>query len=307
MPQRNRPSVQRKIYFFRVFTRNAHSHKLGPFDHVSALRKVASLSTANGERYYTDAEGQDTLCLVDSVEHSRVRLSNVRRLGLPQVERRCTLSPLNIPDDAGLAETSHFVFFGNGILGAEFNFHGPRASKLETYLSVKSPDQSHGLQFSPVLRGNVQSILKELKQITALRLRIRSAAIPELVAAAPSLGEAFRQLHQASAAEVIELELKPKPRSGAELAREFGSLLKSLAALEGADENITAFKVRGRKEPFGPVHELNVLNELLFVSERIVLGDQRTRGVQTASAYSAIERAHDEYVSELRINAEAES
>jgi hypothetical protein len=221
------------------------------------------------------------------------------------MERTGKLSALNIPDDAGLAETAHFVFFADGVLGAEFNFFGPRSSRLAAFLADKAAEECQSIRFAPVLRGDTRALLDKLRHIVSVKLSIRAPFIPKLVAEAPTLGEAFRSIHRASDAEVIQLELKPTPRSMAEIAKSFVGLIRSLAS--GMDhEGLAGFRVKGREEPSGPVHEVNVLNELLFVQERMMLQDRRTRAIQRESAYAAIEQAYEENRDALASYAEAE-
>ena len=60
----------------------------------------------------------------------------IRRTGLPQLEQAGTVSDLKIADNAGLVEAVHVVFFPDNIVGADFNFYGPRLSRLGYYLRV---------------------------------------------------------------------------------------------------------------------------------------------------------------------------
>lgn len=55
------------------------------------------------------------------------------------MEQAGALSDLRIPTHAGLAETIHIVVFPDNIVGADFNFFGPRLSRFSRYLKEKAP------------------------------------------------------------------------------------------------------------------------------------------------------------------------
>jgi len=44
------------------------------------------------------------------------------------------LTDLNVQTFEGLVEPVHVVFFRGGLVGVEFNFYGPRPSRLGYYL-----------------------------------------------------------------------------------------------------------------------------------------------------------------------------
>ncbi|MBA2725549.1 MAG: hypothetical protein H0U53_06130 [Actinobacteria bacterium] len=69
------------------------------------------------------------------------------------------------------------------------------------------------------------------------------------------------------------------------------------------------FVVRGQDEETGRVETVDLLSDRLISSQQIVLASERTRTLNTRSAYAAIRRAHrelqDELIGAAAIDAEA--
>jgi hypothetical protein len=99
---------------------------------------------------------------VKSGEFPRMMFGRVRRSGLPRVEKGGRIDPLGIPSDAGLVEITHVVFFPNNIVGADFNFYGPRVPRLGLYLHTLCPGQCPPLTLLPLLKGDIRGELNRV-------------------------------------------------------------------------------------------------------------------------------------------------
>lgn len=60
---------------------------------------------------------------------------------MPLVEEAGGLNGLNLTTNQGLYEPIHLQVFANNIIGVEFNFYGPRPSRLGSYLRQAIGDQ----------------------------------------------------------------------------------------------------------------------------------------------------------------------
>jgi hypothetical protein len=286
-------TVRRRIHFYRARVPGEKPGVWAPFDERPALRHVQGLRDAE-VRYQEPGEAKDLYCWVDALKpRARIRLATIRHDDLPRVERRGQLSDLQIPADAGLAELTHMIFFADGVVGAEFNFHGPRATRLGHYLSAKTPPESSGLQLFHILRGNTEELLNRLQQITALRIKIHASALELVKQADRNLWESLDAARRASHAERIELVLQPERRSGAALLTRLRNTIRKLAQNPALPESITALEVHGRETPDGPVKELNILNALIVEERTVVTMGGRSRAVQSESAFEAIEAAYE--------------
>src|SRR6266545_3516700 len=161
-----RPLVERKIYFYRVEVPAETGADRADFNVRPVLQHIEGLPFTPEGRYLEGAERNATCCWVDRVRPpQRLRIANVRRSGLPQVERGGRLSRLDIPAESGLVEQIHVVWFPQGIIGSEFNFYGPRLSRLGRYLAVKALDMCPELSFEPLLREDIVQQLMRLGDV----------------------------------------------------------------------------------------------------------------------------------------------
>jgi hypothetical protein len=125
-------TIEREIHFYRVITGFDSTGKPKSFDPTPTFEHVEKLKwrdTAYGSRYWDD-NGKITACWVHSKSMPcKITLGSIRRTDLPLMENQGELSPLEIPDQAGLVEQTHIVFLGNDIAGCDINYYGPRISR----------------------------------------------------------------------------------------------------------------------------------------------------------------------------------
>ena len=145
-------TVERKIYFFRTNAGRDRGNRPIAFDPVVTLRHIDSLPWTTAGRYWVANDGKVTTCWIDDIESpQRMRLGNIRRTDLPQMEQGGSLRPLLLPGKAGLAESVHMMFFPGNIVGSDFNFYGPRVSRFSYYLAEKAQGVSPVVFFEPLL------------------------------------------------------------------------------------------------------------------------------------------------------------
>ncbi len=275
------------------------------FDPMPVLTAIALLpfSDDGNGRYLLDDDGNAISAWPD-VSASRVALKfcQVRRNGLPQVERGGVVDDLKIAADAGLLEPIHVVFFGENIVGADFNFYGPRISRLGYYLRTKSRMNGPPLHFLPLLRQDVTQQLNRLDEISLFDLRIKASYADAIKQADASLGDAFAANARIldGDAEDIQLVLRParEMRRGAwqRLRHAVGNLVGSSDLRENAER----FQIRGRLSDTGKADTIDLLHDQLIATKQILRVDERIRAVQADSAYQAIESAYGELRDALR-------
>jgi hypothetical protein len=302
----SRPRVERKIYFYRASVGLAASKRLIRFDHAPVLEHVRSLPFSATGRYLEIADGQAVCCWPASGHApNRLRLGNIRRSGLPQLDRAGRLGALRIPADAGLAEQIHVIFFRNNIVGADFNFYGPRLSRLSEYFARRAEGVCPAVEFEPLLRQDVLEQLRRLGDLRLFSFKVRTSFLDRVAEAERSLGEALRATAEAGSAYEVELVLRTRSRSRETLASRLLTGARRLAALPGLRAEASRFVVRGLDRESGEVEEVDVLRDLFIVSKRIGLESERTRGLDPISAFEAIEEAYGELRADLEAAAGA--
>ena len=293
-------TLQRKIHFYRVDAGKDDAGRPIPFDASSMCGHIDGLQFETGDRYAEDTAGNATLCWIDRhVPHHRIRLATIRRVDLPQLDQRGRLSPLGIPEGAGLAEPIHIVFFPNNIVGADFNFYGPRLSRLRDYLAEKADGVCPKLDFQPLLRPDVADQLDKLADIRMIRLKIDSSYIDTVREADENLGAAFRAAAEAGMAREVTIILQPDPKVAKGLLHKLIPRLSWLSNRNDIHDKASAFSVSGRRSDTGRVELVDLLSAYIIAKKEIIRADPLTRALDPGSAYDAIEAAYEELEPQL--------
>jgi len=289
-------TLERSIRFYRV---DAGQNDAGEPLTFSARDSLATLHelVEQGDRYASPPDGRVFSCWVDALNApQRVRMATIRRSELPEVEDGGLLSPLNIPATSGLAEHVHLVFFTNQILGADFNFFGPRPSRFAWYHNEKTRGKHPPISVDPLLKADVAASLQRMRDVRVLRLKIRRAYVETIRAANSTLGRAFAAAAAAGDAEQVELVLAPRRYSRTEsLKSDLLTAVRRLARRSDlTDGDVLAFHVRGENRDSGSIEEVDVLSSQVITRRRIVRLNERTRVLDPDSAYSEIRAAFGE-------------
>ncbi len=292
MPARPRPgTVERKIYFYRVNT-DLENEGDPEFDPMVAVQRISQLTFVNGARYLSTEDGND-VCVWPflNARGVRLQLGVVRRAGLPLLEDGGNVIPLPIGDNQGLLEPIHIVFFPNGILGAEFNFYGPRVSWLPVYLREKLPDLPR-VRLDMLVRQDVQDQLLHMQNVRIARLRLHRSHFDLAQQADESLFEAFRAAQDASQAVAVELELRPERYSRQGLPGRALNWVRILAGNPRINEAAEVFKVQALDDRTGHYEWFDLLKDYLVTSRSVNRLPGRQRGVDSDSMFRAIEEAY---------------
>ena len=140
--------ISRNIYFFKVeikkFLNNTFLSVKNPqdvcrkiYDDINALpyninfeAPTKYLKTYDDNVLYLEIDTKDIMN--SKIINGQFGIS--RRNALPLIEDKGNFTELIIPPTAGVAEITHFVHFvEDNLMGIEFNFYGPRFSRLSFY------------------------------------------------------------------------------------------------------------------------------------------------------------------------------
>lgn len=296
MASRKPKTVSRRVYFFRADAGVDNNGRPIAFDARGALAALDAVGFSNGDRYWEHEEGAVTCGWVDALEPiPHMRLAVVRRESLPQVENRGALSDLEIARSAGLAEQSHIAFFPGNVVGSEFNFYGPRLTRLGPYLEKVIPAEVSDVRFAPLVRGDAWDEVAQLGEIRLMRMRIRPSYASRVREANETLGQAFSAAAAYGSAEDVEITLRAAPyRRESHLAarvRETLNRFRKSDGLGGADSPVV-LQVGGIDSRTGCMTTIDVLSDKLVSMQQITTLNSRTRVLNSESAYSAIHKAY---------------
>ena len=299
-PRGKKRSVTRSIHFFRMDAGADASGKPVKIDLAAAVEEVSKLPFGpTSRRYWTQPSGDAIGLWVPSVTaYDRFSLATIRRSSLPQSELNGTLSDLNLGAGAGLHEPVHMKVLPNNILGVEFNFYGPRPSRLPMYLEHAIASKN-GFELEALLRQDAAAQLKNHSEIRVLDLYIRPSYVASVEEANKGLGKAFRAIEAASKAEVIGLTLRPEPYKRTALGAKMLKGVKRLAKRKDLNENVSTFKVKGFNQVEDRSELLDLLQDQLVAKKQILTLGDRSRAIDPGSAFDAIDEAYDELESQI--------
>lgn len=296
-------TIERKIYFYRVHIGIDDNGLPLPFDPRPALSIINQLSFAETDgRYLTVNEGAAVCGWIDDQGLlPRMRFGQIRRAGLPQIEQCGNLLDLDIDADAGLVEPIHIVFFPENVVGVDFNFYGPRLSRLGQYLQAKCGDYGpRGIWFSPLLRNDVVAQLDHLGDIRLFDLKIRTTYVDSVRQADEDLGAAFDAARRVGNTGEIEVVIRPAIAGRRTIKERLIGIARCLARQGDLRTESSRFVIRGKRDDSGRVQSIDLLHDHLISKKQIVRLDERSRALDMNSAYDAIRTAFGELGDELR-------
>ena len=298
-------TIDRKIHFYRADIGEDGGGRPLIFDPAPALTAIDGLPFLDGPtgRYLVDNDG-NAMCAWPAAHRApqSLRFCQIRRTGLPQLERAGTVSDLNIAADAGLLETVHVAFFADNIVGADFNFYGPRLSRLGYYLRLKSGNRVPLAMFNPLLRNDMAEQLDHLTELRLFDLKVKGSYVETIRKADASLGDAFAANARVLDGDVDELELvlKPSKETRHDALSRLGGALKTLARGRELRDNAQRFQVKGKHDGTGRVETIDLLHDQLISRKQVLRIGERSRAINADLAFEAISAAHDELGDYLR-------
>ena len=297
------PSVERKIYFFRS---DQGSDDAGQPMHLDPPKTLASLqglpfTNDRVSRYESEPDG-NVLCVIVESQRSlpSIRFCRVRRTALPQIERQGRVGGLGLDENSGLLESTHVVFFPSGIVGAEYNHFGPRLSRLGGYIDSKSDGDVPRTVFRSLLRGDSSDQLERLEDLRLFEMNI----VPSIVSSVANIDQSLHDAFEANRKilenpKVVQVVLKPDPRASRGFWSKMQSTLRALLMRHELRDGIQRMHAKGRCEDTKRVESLDLLNDHLISVKRIVKMDERSRALDSTSAFDAIESSYEELAREL--------
>ncbi len=284
-------STIRRIYFYRIdMGSDPATGRPLAFDAATRLRALAGLRFDDGSAYMTEDDTVTCGWLDRAANPSRLRIADIRRTNLPQIEQLGALTPLTIDQRAGLAEQVHVTFYPNNVVGSEFNFYGPRMSRVGRFLQDRAGLGS--LSFEALIRGDIVAQLNQLTDIRLFQLRISPAFIEEISQLDASVGGMFRSAEALGEVGRVEVVLRPIPYSRAPLPARVREALGALVGRRVTREAADVFRTAGHMQD-GSLRELDLLKDGLALEREVRRRGDGSRALDSESVYAAIDDAYE--------------
>jgi hypothetical protein len=303
-PSRSRRRVdtaKRSIYFFRIDGGAGEDGVPIYVDLHPTLQKLDGLPfrpVEDGGRYVASGDADQCVWVDEVGEICKIRFANIRRNALPLAEVGGQLTDLNLADEAGIYEVSHLCIFPDGIVGMEFNFYGPRPSRLAPYLRRAVGEDCPEFTLEALLRQDVAAVLSRQKAVRKLDLNIRQPYITVITQANASLGSALRAAETASRADCVGVYLEPEPYQRRNLDGGILDMLRQLVRRSDLRENARTLRVTVVDQE-DRTEEIDLLRDELISVKKILRQHGRTRVLLGDDAYAKIMDAHTERLDDL--------
>ncbi len=284
-------TVTRSIYFYQVvdkFTGKA----LGNSEVLAIWKDLNSVASHKSEYFHQVAE--DEYCLAWMHEYKKfplkLQFGKTRQSGLPQIEGLKTVRPISLKPEEGINDLCHIVAFDKGVVGFEFNFHGPRISRLADFINSKT---SHKIKFMSLLNKEAAERLSDLEGITLFDFKVKSEYLTELTDKKNDLMNVLGQIQDQSEGFELHVIIKSNAKESENLSSRVMSSLKNLMT-KADPSKIDRLKVKGYSNGLGKIDEIDLLNEALVSRQGILQLNPKYRTLSTDGAFKAIEHAYKE-------------
>lgn len=297
--RRDKQSIYRKIYFYRVYAGNNPAGEPLRYDVKSALETIEKLDFQSDARYLKDEDGFDICCWIhDLCIPQKVTFGKIRRDDFPQLEHKGELKELAIPEESGLVECVHVLFFPENIVGVEYNIDGLRVSRISDYLHTKSQDVCPQVPvFEQLLRRDVIKQLDQMQIVRQFSLKVRESLFSSTRQADEDLDNTFQAARKLGQAKEIEVSLSVGKGKGT-LGKKLANIAKKLVASQDTSYDVISGHIKGCDET-GKIELIDLLNAKLVAEKCIPRHTVRSGIAQSELFYRAINEAYEELKDQL--------
>ncbi|AKB50464.1 hypothetical protein MSBRW_1211 [Methanosarcina barkeri str. Wiesmoor] len=286
-------TIDKKIYFYRILMKKIG--KVVTSDKV--FSKINTLPFTNGERYL-DLENENSQCMyIEPIKQPlRANIGTVRTKNLPMTEQKGVQDPLNLPPGVGLYEGTHFVIFSNNVMGAEYNYYGPRISCLKNYIPSKVPSLVDEVELIPIMRHDFMEQISKIGEIKKFRMKIQSDNIILTEKLNANLHSMFEQAKRvAYDTEDLDITLNLSHNMKLSMLDKLSEWLPIPEVLS----SLSVLKIHAKNEETRKMETFDLLQDYMLSVKPVNKKDELHRSVDKNSMYNAIESSYDELKSEI--------
>ena len=199
------------------------------------------------------------------------------------------MSDLGIPEDAGLAEPTHIVLAGGGLIAAEYNHFAPRiatdfAKLLRTKLDLD-------LTIKTYVQGDIVEQLDRLEYITLFEASLQPTdGLVEALTDAGPFGDAAATLAQADVGRRVQLSLT-SPRHKETFTENAKQFMRRMLPMGQQGHGPKVLRVKGYDPVPGDIEVVDLLKQKLLRREDFERPTTRSKALDTSAAYRHIEDA----------------
>ncbi len=290
-------TIPRKIYFY----------------YLDVVEKKNDTSIPNVYNFFSEIlqsercslhyPAEDCFVSITSQDTSLTKgqIINSRKDDLPQLESSRELSPLRLENNQGLANVTHFVLFNTNVVGVEFNFYGPRISKLKNFLKLFYEDQ-YSLEIRLMTSEDILEKIKKYGEIYSVDVQIRREVSHLMEKSDNPLFHIFKTIRQTTPADVLRFsgQIDKKKRD----EKSFKTMIDPVLKKEYLDnpefmDGMEIFKIKAKNKETDRIDDIDVLKDRLTETKAIKPIDTNHKAVDSNSMFNAIIEAYDDLKTEI--------
>jgi hypothetical protein len=303
--------IDRKIYFHQIEW---------VLDDKSRVKKERSflddILSKNPKISYDETcdivlENLDSLIPNKLKNSSLWRISKVRKTDLPQKysETKMKAEPLDLKQDEGIYEPTHFILFDGALIGAEFNRYGPGVAGglsmiIENFIETNKIAHIKRVEIKRIFRNDIYDTIDKIPEIRGLSIKIATNYAKLLKAEDNhTFGKIF------SAADLVDdmsmmLSFKAgrsKKSNQSDNFVDLISIIKKILKRGDSKGNVKILNVVGKRDISDDNYEIiNLLEQLMVCEKRITQIDDKTRVVSSIDMYKQIMESYETFQEELK-------
>lgn len=301
--------IDRKIYFYQIVWVTKDNSRIGKSkEYLDSILSQNNALTNVDPSFDILLQNFDALYPSKPMKSSLWKLSKIQKSDLPLKfnESQMQTSSLNLQNDEGLYNPTHFIVFEGKIIGAEINHSGPYISSrlsqiLNDHLARHPIDGIKRIEIRPIFRKDIFEIIDSLDEVRGISIQIATDYANLLKTEDPaSFGKMF------SAADLVDnlyiklaFNIGHKKTGQAKPFKKVINIIKKIVQRSDSEGKINILNVSGRRNPSDEIEKFNLLEELLIAERKITKIDQVSRGVNSIDMYYKILESKTTFEKEL--------
>lgn len=301
--------VDRKIFFYQIVWIKNNNDVI--MRNMNALLPILTNNPVSTHDAATDSilEQIQNTSIKDLQDNQTYwRILKIRKNDLPlKFNIRDLLdSPLDLAQDEGLCEPTHFIIFDGKIIIGERNSNGFRfntilSKKISEFLSTHSINGYKGIEIKPILKINLYDYIDKFKEIKKIDVRIATNYAKLVKNTDPSSFGAFFSAVDLVDDMYLTLSFSLGRKKKEKTLNKFESLLTYLKnLLRRKDWN----KKQLRKVVIDGIltkeyEKINLIEEFMMVESKIAKLGGRSKAIDPNSMYQKILEVYRDHLEEI--------
>lgn len=286
--------VDKKIEFFKLILEK----KGEAVDPIEVFSHIKSLNLEKEERCYRIKKGQYNLMMfhnedLDVYKPIKFTLGSGKKRDLPCLEEKGKTEPLEIADKS-LFEPTHMMLFDNNILGAEFNYYGPRASGLKSYILKLAQTYVDTVDVIQLPNPNFSETLDKMGNIKLFELRVHRNFGELFKEEDPGIFNILGAITKSTDSEEIGVYIRSSKHIRGIKWRNLINFFK-----KGDLTSINKAEVKAVNTDTNRVEPFNLLEQHIISTKRVVRHDDRYKRVDSSSMFAAIKSSFNDKKSDI--------